>query len=62
MTNVLQMLAKGYTRPIISSDFPKPVSIEIVQAREVLAAKRKLTGILRSKSTPDMPINVGDLV
>ena len=62
MTYVLKMSWQKATRPILSGDFPKPAYLEIVQAQEELAAKRKLTRILRSKATSDMEINVEDIV
>lgn len=55
-------LAKGYTRPAVSGSFPAPVPHDVLQAHEDLAAKRKLTRILRSKSIVDLPVNVSDLV
>ena len=44
-------LAKGYTRPIQSSQFPSPILQDLVTAREVLKGKRELTLIVRSNST-----------
>lgn len=55
-------LAKGYTRPINKGVRPKILPEEIVTAHEALIAKRKLTLILRSRSTLDTPVSVGDMV
>ena len=55
-------LAKGYTRPIQSGEYPATVPEEIVNAHDQLLAKRKLTRILRSKACTESAIQTGDLV
>lgn len=55
-------LAKGYTRPIASGEFPATIPEEILNAHHELIAKRRLTLILRSKSITDIPLHVGDQV
>ena len=53
-------LAIGYPRPISSGNLPAAVPSEILQAHDKLHAKRKLTRIMRSRSTVDIPVNIGD--
>ena len=55
-------LAKGFTKPVEIGTLPKLVPEDLVKARDTLLAKRKLNLILRSKSTTDTPIHVGDEV
>jgi len=55
-------LAKGYTRPIENGNVPRCVPKEVVQAQEDLKAKRKLTLILRSKTSRDDKVKPGTLV
>ncbi|PXF41606.1 hypothetical protein BWQ96_08672 [Gracilariopsis chorda] len=55
-------LAKGFTRPVISMAATIIVPDEIVKAHQALVTKRKLTLILRSKATTEMPLSVGDMV
>eukprot|EP00178_Gracilaria_changii_P016470 TRINITY_DN4728_c0_g1_i1.p1 TRINITY_DN4728_c0_g1~~TRINITY_DN4728_c0_g1_i1.p1 ORF type:complete len:805 (-),score=91.02 TRINITY_DN4728_c0_g1_i1:529-2943(-) len=55
-------LAKGFTRPVVSTSTPTPVPAEMVEAHQSLVAKRKLTLILRSKATTEIPLSVGDMV
>eukprot|EP00171_Calliarthron_tuberculosum_P001315 IDg1315t1 len=55
-------LAKGYTRPILTGQVPEIVPNELLEANSKLQAKRKLTLILRSKSTSSPPISIGDTV
>ena len=54
-------LAKGDTRWISSGSFPALVPFEILGAHSELRAKRKITRVLRSKATVDIPVKVGDL-
>ncbi len=53
-------LAKGFSRPIEAGTTPKIIPVELLKARDVMIAKRKLNLILRSKSTSDLPLNIGD--
>ncbi len=55
-------LVKGFTRPIEAGKFPNIFPEDLLKARETISAKRKLKLIPRSKSTTNLPINVGDLV
>ncbi len=55
-------LAKGFSRPIETETTPKIIPVEIMKARDAIMAKRKLNLILRSKSTSDLPLKIGDLV
>lgn len=42
--------AKGFTRPVLSDASPVPVDLELIKAHANLAARRKLTRILRLHS------------
>ena len=55
-------LAKGFTRPIECGNLSKIIPPDLIRAREVLKAKRKLNLILKSKSTEEIPVKVGDIV
>lgn len=55
-------LAKGYTRPIESGVLQRGLPAYIVSAHDTLVAKRKLTKILRSKTTQDEHVSPGDMV
>ena len=57
-----QELAKGYTRPATVGSYPVIVPEDILQAHDNLLAKRKLTRILRSKTTSDIPVKVDDII
>ena len=54
-------LVKGFTRPAIPGH-PSNLPPEILEAHDLLVAKRKLNAILRSKATVDKQIKEGDLV
>ena len=54
-------LAKGFTRPAVLG-YPSRLPPEILQAHDVLVAKRKLNAVLRSKATVDKQVKEGDLV
>jgi len=55
-------LAKGFSKPIVHHSCPSVLPDDVVRARDVLLAKRKLTLIMRPKSTSEPTIHVGDLV
>lgn len=55
-------LAKCYSKPVDSSCLPKVTPKELIDARDCLLAKRKLTLMLRSQATRAPVINPGDLV
>lgn len=55
-------LANGFTKPVVSGTVPNAVTDELIAAQDTLAAKRKLTLILRSKAVSTPSISVGDLV
>ncbi len=55
-------LAKGYTRPVLHGKTPMRVPEEIISAHEQLLAKRKLTLIMRFKSTKDSIVRPGDMI
>lgn len=46
-------LAKGYTLPVDANGLPQVTPPELIQARDTLVAKRKLTLMLRSHATRD---------
>lgn len=53
-------MAHGFTRPLNGS--VQKIGDDIIDAQNTLEAKRKLTKILRTKSTHDTIISAGDLV
>ena len=55
-------LEKGFTRPIQRRAKQKFVQHHVIKARDLLMAKRKLDLILRSKSTYEIPVKIGDMV
>lgn len=55
-------IAKGYTKPINPDETPQKITEELVRARDILSAKRKLTLIMRTKATADPILHAGDLV
>lgn len=55
-------LAKGYTRPVFNGKTPILVPDEIINAHQILKAKRKLTMILRSKICKQERFTPGQLV
>ena len=55
-------LAKGFTRPIVPATLSKIVAKDLLRPREALMAKRKLSLILKSKSTMVAPFRIGNLV
>ena len=55
-------LAKGYTLPLVEDRVMLQVPPDLIEAHNVLKAKRKLNLILKSKAVKLPPISVGDLV
>lgn len=55
-------LARGFNKPFQSSSQLKVIPNDLVTAQEQLQAKCKLTLILRSIATTELPIAVGDSV
>lgn len=55
-------LAKGYTRPVTQDSYPAIVPDGIIQARNDLVAKRKLTKTLKSRAITEHGLMVADLV
>ncbi|CAN8065041.1 unnamed protein product [Agarophyton chilense] len=55
-------LAKGYTRPLVSSTSLENIPEDIVHAQQALHAMRRLSLILRSKSLAELLVSVRDRV
>ena len=53
--------AKGFTKPLNGNSISS-IPEEITDAQQKLAAKRKLALILKSKSTVEQHVNVGDMI
>lgn len=53
-------MGKDFRRPL--SGILQPVPPELIDAQQTLSAKRKLSRILRSRSTNNLPIAPGDFV
>ena len=53
-------MVHGFTRPLGTDRHTTPS--ELLEAQADLEARRRLTRILRSKSTTDVPFSPGDMV
>ena len=53
-------MAHGFPRPL--NGIVHKIDAEVIDAQNTLEAKRKLTKILRTKSSQDKIISAGDLV
>ena len=53
-------MAKGYTKPITGD--PKSIPDDIIDANLKKSARRKVSKILKSKATKEIPLSVGDMV